>query len=360
MDYKELMKKICDKELQNVKNIGASFPYNDVDGKFRIAAPTFWTNGFYPGLLWICYLESKDKIFKDTAEEIENMLDKIIERYETLDHDVGFIWLLTAGIHNQVEKNDISRQRLLHMANVLAGRFNIKGNFIQAWDAAEDIAIIDCMMNIQLLFWAYNQTKHIRYYHIATAYCDTILKYFIDDDGAVRHMCRINASTGVFEETLGGQGYSPTSAWSRGAGWAIYGLSMAYEQTKEKRYLNAAEKAAKFFISQLGDDYVPAWDFRADNIEVKDASAGAIAASGMLEIYKLTNDAIYKENAEKIINGICDFCLCLNDSRQALVTKCTAFFGANENVEVGLIYGDYYFAEAVYKLASNDYDLLWQ
>ena len=297
--------------------------------------------------------------FKDVAIEIEDKLDDVIEGYERLDHDVGFMWLLTSGIHYKIEKNDRSRRRLLHMANILAGRFNIKGKYIQAWNGNENLAIIDCMMNIQLLFWAYNQTKQTRYYHIAKEYCETVLKYFIDSDGAVRHVCKFDAITGEFVEALGGQGFSPTSAWSRGMGWAIYGLSMAYEQTKDERLINAACKVSKFFVSQLSEDYVPAWDFRATNNHIKDASAGAIAASGMLEIFKITNGEWYKTKAENILCGIYKCCGCIDNSRQSIITKSTANLPGNENIEVGLIYGDYYFAEAMYKLATNDLDLLW-
>ena len=152
------------------------------------------------------------EIFKDTAIEIEEKLDSVIEEYVNLDHDVGFIWLLVSGIHNKLEKNERSRQRLLHMANILSGRFNIKGQFIQAWNWDQGAAIIDCMMNLPLLFWAFNETNQIRYYHIAVAYCETVLKYFIDEDGAVRHICKFNAETGEFVKAAGGQGFAPDSA----------------------------------------------------------------------------------------------------------------------------------------------------
>ena len=359
MYYSEILEKIVNKERENVKKIGAGMPYNDIDGTFINAHLSWWTNGFYPGLLWICYMSCNEDIFKDKAIEIEEKFDKLIEEYINLDHDVGFMWLLSSGIHNKLSGNERSRQRLLHMANLLAGRFNIKGNFIQAWNGTENLAIIDCTMNLQLLFWAAKETKQAKYYHVAVAYCETVLKYFIDNDGAVRHICEFDAKTGEFIGALGGQGFAKNSAWSRGAGWAIYGMAMAYEQTKEKKYLDAACRVSKFFVSQLESDYVPAWDFRADNANIKDASAGAIAANGFLEIYKFTKDEWYKNEAENLINGITENCACLDNSRQAIVTKCTANLPGNENVEVGLIYGDYYFAEAVYKLANNNYDLMW-
>lgn len=365
MDYSQVLNDIIAKERENVKKIGADFPYNDVDGKFAIVEPSAWTNGFYPGLLWICYLAEKNELLKNTAIEIEEKLDENIVNFTLPSHDVGFVWLLSSGIQYKINKNTESKRRLLQTANYLAGRFNIKGRYIRAWDSEDGndivpgLAIIDCMMNIPLLFWASEQTGDPRFSHIAKAHADTALKIFIDDDGAVRHICRLNQDTGEFIKAIGGQGYSENSAWSRGAAWAIYGFSMAYEYTKDNSYLDAACKVAKFFVSQLADDYVPAWDFRADSNHIKDASAGAIAASGMLEIYKLTHDEWYKKEAEKLIEGIVENCACFDNSRQAIVTKCTAYLPGNENIEVGLIYGDYYFAESVYKLANGNYDLLW-
>ena len=279
---------------------------------------------------------------------------------------MGFVWLLSSGIHYKINKNGDSKRRLLQMAYYLAGRFNINGRFIRAWDSDDGneenigIAIIDCMMNLPLLFWASNEIGDPRFSHIAKAHADTVSKYFIDDDGAVRHICRFDQNTGEFIKAKGGQGYSETSAWSRGAAWAIYGFAMAYKYTNEEKYLDISKKVCKFFVSQLDNDCVPAWDFRADNKNIKDASAGAIAASGMIELARYTGDNSYKCHAENIINGICEHCVCFDASRQAIVTKSTANLPANENVEVGIIYGDYYFAEAVLKLNDDKYSILWE
>ena len=365
MDYKALLKKISDKTSENAKNIGAQFVYNDRNGKFEVHPyPYFWTGGYYPGLLWVTYRASGDEILKKTAIELEEKLDKWIIDFKMPEHDVGFVWLLSAGAHNRLEKNPESRKRLLQMANYLAGRFNINSRTIRAWDGADGdkfvqtLAIIDCMMNIPLLFTASNTIGDPRYAHIAKAHADTVLKHFIDEDGAVRHICRFDTETGKFIEAFGGQGYSKTSSWSRGASWAIYGFAMAYRYTGDRKYLEASEKVAKFFINEIKDDYVPAWDFRAPNREVKDASAGAIAASGLLEIYAHTKDSYYKSEAEKIVNALYEKCWHA-DTHESLLGRCTAFLPAGDNIEVGLIYGDYYFAEAVYKLATGDYSLPW-
>ena len=364
--HSDILNKIVEKTEKNAELIGAQFPYNDVDGKYILANRDAWTNGYWPGLLWISYLASGKEIFKQTAIALEKKLDENIADFTLPAHDVGFVWLLSSGIHYKLDKNTDSKRRLLQMANYLAGRFNINGRYIRAWESEDGnevvpgLAIIDCMMNIPLLFWASEETGDPRFSHIAKAHADTVSKIFIDDDGAVRHICRFNQETGEFMNAIGGQGFSGTSAWSRGAGWAIHGFAMAYEYTKDKKYLDISEKVTKFFVSQLDKDFVPAWDFRADNKHIKDASAGAIAASGMIELARQTNNAEYKRYAEKLINGIIENCACFDDSRQAIVTKSTANLPGNENIEVGLIYGDYYFAESVLKLTDDKYSILWK
>lgn len=365
--YRDILNKIIEKTKKNADAVGTNFPYNEIEGKYQYESIEAWTNGYWSGMLWQLYAASGYDKFKEIAEKQENMLDEIINLDRLPGHDVGFIWLLTAGQHYKYNKNEQSLRRLLQMANNLAGRFNIKGNYIRAWNSpiGEKFnlgwAIIDCMMNIPLLFWASDITGDPRFSHIAKAHADTALKYFVDSDGAVRHICEFNPYTGEFVKSLGGQGYAPDSAWSRGAAWAIYGFAMAYRYTKDGKYLETSKKVSGFFMDSIKDDYVPAWDFRAPDREVKDTSAGAIAASGMLELSNFVdNKDYYIENAKKIINALADGYSNFNNDNQAILTRATANRSGNENIEVGLIYADYYFTEAVKKLADCDYCLPWQ
>ncbi len=366
MDLERAINDISKKTIKVADDIGVQFPYNEKNGKYEMDSITAWTTGYYPGLLWQVYNVSKEEKLKDIAIELEEMLDEIIKNDTTPGHDVGFVWLLTSGQHYKLNKNSESRRRLIQMATQLAGRFNIVGNFIRAWNGDDgdenvpSLAIIDCMMNIPLLFKATEITGDPRFSHIAKAHADMVLKNFIDDDGAVRHICRINQYTGEFVEAIGGQGYSHESAWSRGAGWAIYGMAMAYRYTNDERYLKASEKVAKFFISQIQDDFVPAWDFRAPDKEIKDTSAAAIAASGMIELSNFAEDKeYYIENAKKILSALYDNYSNFDNDNQAMLTRATANHSGNENVEVGLIYADYYFVEAICKLYKKTFDLPW-
>ena len=367
MNYTEIMDKVIAKLKCNAEEIGDKFVHNESNGRYTESSVNDWITGFYPGMLWEAYKYSGYEKFKTIAVRLEDKLDEAINNFDLPGHDVGFVWLLTAGANYKLTGNEKSKRRLLNMATCLAGRFNIKGNFIRAWDCedhnefVQGLAIIDCMMNIPLLFWATKETGDERFAHIANAHAHTVLKYFIDDDGAVRHQCRFNIKTGEFIETLGGQGYSPTSSWARGAAWAIYGFAMAYRYTQNEKYLEASQKVARFFISQIQDDYIPAWDFRAPNKEIKDTSAGSIAASGMLELANFSSDKEYFENnAKKILESLTDNCSNLDNNNQAVLKRATSHYPARINIEVGIIYADYYFVEALNKLINNKYDLPWE
>ena len=215
-----LMKKIIEKTAKNMDIFKDGFPKAEEKGTYNLVSLNQWTNGFWPGILWLCYKYSKDEKFRNLAESLEKKLDELLFTRTMPQHDVGFVWLLTSGMNYKITQNDESKRRILQAADHLAARFNIKGNFIRAWDKEDTagVAIIDCMLNIPILFLASEFTKDSRYAHIAKAHADKTLKYFIDEDGGVRHQCKFDGETGRLVEVRGGQGYSPESYWSRGAG----------------------------------------------------------------------------------------------------------------------------------------------
>mgnify|MGYP003301885532 CR=1 FL=1 len=135
---------------------------------------------------------------------------------------------------------------------------------------------------------------------------------------------------------------------------------MMYTNTGDRKYLDAAEKVSRFFINQLEEDFVPAWDFAAPNKELKDTSAGAVVACGMLEISKYAEDKdFYIENAKKLVNALCEKCGNLDNDSQSILNNATGSFPVNKEIDVGLIYGDYYLTEAVYRLVSGENEMVW-
>ena len=345
--------------------IGAGFPHASHNGAYELADPGWWTAGFWPGILWLLYNGARDERLKALAERCEETLDGVLDGYTRLDHDAGFMWILTSVASYKLLGKEQSRVRALKAANYLAARFNLKGRYIRAWNPwteGEDnagIAIIDCSMNTALLFWASANTGDPRYRHIAEAHMDTVLEHFIRPDGSVYHIVRFDAETGERLEPLGGQGYAPESAWSRGTAWAIYGLTLAYHHTGKPAYLNAAKQAAHFFLAGLPEDHVPPWDFRAPQElrHIRDSSAGACAASGLLLLADQVDpleSAVYREAAIRILDSLYRNYGAWDDEREeGLILHGTGHYPEGKNVDVPLIYGDFFYVEGLARLLGK-------
>lgn len=349
------------KTVQNAARIGSGFPHASQGGTYDLASPGWWTAGFWPGLLWVLHSGSGHNELKKLAEECEAKLDSVLDGYVTLDHDLGFMWTLTSVMNYKLTGNEASRIRALKAANYLAARFNLKGRFIRAWnpwqegERNEGIAIIDCCMNMPLLFWASRVSGDPRYAHIAEVHLDTVVKYFIREDGSVYHIVHFDPHTGERLEGLGGQGYAAESAWSRGAAWAIYGLALGYHHTGKKEYLAAAQRAANFFLSRLPEDHVPAWDFRAPEelLNLRDSSAGSCAACGLLLLSTQldgADSAVYETGAVRILESLYKKYGAWEEKEEGLLLHGTSNYPQGTNIDVPLIYGDYYFVEGLAKL----------
>ncbi|HCL01769.1 MAG TPA: glycosyl hydrolase family 88 [Lachnoclostridium phytofermentans] len=324
----------------------------------------WWTNGFYPGILWELHLQSGKTKYQALAEHYEELLDRPLHSYEGLHHDVGFMWLTSAVASYRITGNKQSKNRGLLAASVLASRYNIEGNFIRAWngDGNTGWAIIDSMMNLPILYWASEETKDPRFAYIAKRHADKVMENFIREDGSVRHIVSFDIKDGHMIEEFGGQGYSVGSAWTRGQAWAIYGFVLNYLHTKDERYLMTSKRVAHFFLTNMSveKDGVPPCDFRSPKDPIyKDTTAGSIAACGLLEISKVVPEyekGIYLEGAIRILKGIeTNFCN-LSFDTDSLVEYGTERYGKGTNIPI--IYGDYYFIEALMKIKGNDI-LFW-
>jgi len=365
----EAWQKLTQKVSRTSKRIGANFPHASVDGRYELEEPYWWTAGFWPGLLWLIYRDTEDESLKQLAEECETRLDAVQQDYYRLDHDMGFMWTLTSTARYKLLGNEDSKRRALVAANLLMGRFNANGNFIRAWNPWQEgednrgIAIIDCLMNLPLLYWASEETGDPRFKSVAKKHTETVLSHFIRSDGAVHHIVRFDPETGEKVEAVGGQGYSPDSAWSRGTAWAIYGLTLGYHYTGEINYLVTAQKVAHFFISHLPEDFVPAWDFRlpAGIDSPRDSSAGAIAACGLLllaEKVKETESPIYQRAGERILESLYKNYGDWEGLEEGLILHGTSHFPEGKYTDNPLIYGDYYFVEGLARLKGYK-ELFW-
>ena len=356
MEIEQIYSEVIEKLRHTAAAVGSSFPHVGTDGKWnRMSDITWWTNGFWPGMMWQMYDITGEDMFREVAQECEDKLDKAFDIFEGLQHDVGFMWGDSAVASYRITKNERSKTRALHAANLLAGRYNIKWGAMCSWNGGIiGKTIIDNMMNLRLLFWASDETGDMRFRHIAIAHADTMLHCLIRGDATAHHMCEFHTETGELIGYPAGQGYSSDSRWSRGQSWAIYGYIRAYENTKDKKYLKEAKLCADNFIKQCAMK-TPAWDFCAPEEDgfTPDTSAGACAASGMITISKYVEDKDKYLTAARSI--LIDMYENYKSDGEVLLTGGTGNFPKNKNVNKGLIYGDFYFLEALRKLCDRQY-----
>lgn len=344
-------------------------PYTTENGQWKKNFINWWTNGFWPASMWQMYLATKDERYRDAAIRAEAMLDEALNNYDLLDHDVGFLWLIHSGVRYALEGNKDSYARTMRAAQHLACRFNPNG-FIRAWNSADwngnscqGWAIIDCMMNLPLLYWASEQTNDPRFRLIAMRHADTSMTAFVRPDGSCNHIVSFDPETGDVLETPGGQGYESGSSWSRGQAWALYGFTLSYMCTGKQAYLDTAKRVANYFISQVTDDYIPRCDFRQpEEPVIKDNAAGAIAAAGLLVLCQQLPDVeagSYYDAAVKLLRAMESDSINWELDCPALLTKCTSAYHDMAGRHITMDYADYYFIEAIQMLRGQKM-LFWR
>ncbi len=352
-----IWRKIDEKLCRTAVRSADKLPYTAVDGVHDNKAETditWWTNGFWPALMWLMYLGTGRGVYRAVAEKAELLLDGAFLKYDGLHHDVGFMWHISSGVNYRLFGGEKSRLRTLYAADILAARFNPMGRFIRSWnDDRVGWVIIDSMMNIPLLYWAEKEHGDPRYGYVARLHADTVLRSHIRDDGSVSHIVSLSPSDGSYIESFGGQGYGVGSSWSRGQAWAIYGFALSYIHTGDERYLAAARRVADYFISCVEKTgYVARADFRAPaEPDIIDSTASAIAACGLLEL----GEEKYRRAAIETVLALekyCDF----SPETDALLTMGAEAYHGRRGLPV--IYGDFFYAEAIYKLRGGKF-LFW-
>ena len=334
-----------------------TLPYTTREGKvyddMYKTNVNWWTNGFWPGMMWLMYQATKNEIYKETAENAEILLDDGLRNFEKLGHDVGFVYLLSSGANYRITGNKDSFTRTMYAATTLASRYKLNAGYIRAWrDDAEGYAIIDTMMNLPLLYWASKEIDDERFKEIAMSHADKTLKNHMRGDGSVHHIVIYDPKTGEVDEIKHGQGYAVGSSWSRGQAWGVYGFTLSYIHTNEERYLNAAKRVANYFIAACCEDYLPKSDFRAPKEPVLyDASAGLAAACGLIELSRVVGKYerdMYYNAALRLIKAIVDKFADWSEDSDAIITHCSENYHAMQHLT--LIYADYFLVEAMNKL----------
>lgn len=347
-------------------------PYSAVDGIHDDrggADPAWWTNGFWGGMMWLMYHATGYDDYRATAQRAEQLLDRAFSEFDRLHHDVGFMWHLTSGASYRLTGDRASRLRNLYAATMLSSRYNVAGDYIQAWNGEGQIgySIIDCLMNLPLLYWASEELKVPRFRDLAIRHMDMTLRDHIRQDGSVNHIVDHYRDRVGVKQILAGQGYRPDSCWSRGLAWAIYGSILSYIHAGKPEYLEAARRTADFFINHCKTtNYLPVVDFLGPQEPVfYDATAGFCAACGILEIAKYVPEADgqhYAQEACRLLRACCDKFCDFSPERDAIVTMGSERYPHDDYGRRGLhmpiIYGDFFLVEAFTKLRGIDF-LIW-
>lgn len=375
MDEKALQEKLqeiyekidCKLQAECVR-VGDKIPYIPYDGKYTVDMReqnmSFWTNGFWAGMLWQMYHANGNTMYMETAKKSELVFDEAMDKFLGLHHDVGFQFLHTAVADYRLTGNEKSKTRALHAATLLAGRFNPIGNFIRAWNLDKTgWMIVDCLMNIPLLYWAEKELQDPRFGYIANQHAHTALKVLLREDGSCNHIAIFDPATGEPLEFPAGQGYASGSSWSRGQSWAIYGFALTYMHTGMKEYLNAAKQVAHYFIANIAaTEYVSLVDFRAPKEPVCwDTTATACAACGMLQIAEMVPEhekALYHDSAVKMLLALEEKHCNWNTEEDGIVQNGTVAYGREGEIHVPIIYGDYFFVEGILRLLKKDF-MIW-
>lgn len=336
----------------------------------------YWTTGFWTGEIWLAYEYTRNQQFLNAAQiQMDSFLDRINRKINVDHHDMGFLYSPSCVAGYKLTGSQVGREAALKAADQLVSRFQPKGAFIQAWGGMESAAdyrlIIDCLLNVPLLYWASRETGNSRYQEIADQHVHTALQNVIREDYSTWHTFYFHPETGKPDHGATCQGFRDGSAWARGQAWGIYGTALAYRYTRDPEYPEIFRNVLEYYLNHLPQDMVPYWDleFTSGDTQPRDSSSASIVACGMLEMAKYTADPEER-------------CRYLHLSRQILGSLCRSYAVHDPFASNGLVlhstysnkspyntcnhmgvdecnsWGDYFYMEALTRL-WKDWDVYW-
>ena len=331
----------------------------DENGELITANSAWWTSGFFPGTLWYLYEYSKDQELLALAKEMTNRVED--QQYTTDNHDVGFMIFCSFGNGLRLTEDTTYNDVILTGAKSLSTRFNEDIGLIQSWGANEKWqfpVIIDNMMNLELLSWASKYAEDSTFIKIAVEHSDNTIKNHYREDNSCFHVISYDTTTTEIHARNTHQGFADESAWARGQAWGLYGFTMMYRETGLARYLEQAVKIAEYLINHpnLPEDKIPYWDFDAPN-EERDASAGAIIASALIELSQYVDDEVkerYLNIAEQQLRSLASPQYFAADGTNGnfILMHSVGSKPHNSEMDVPLTYADYYFVEALLRFKN--------
>ena len=352
------------------------FPSSNSFGGFYEATENVeWTTGFWTGAVWLAYEYSKEECFKEAAlVQVDSFFERIKNKIDVNHHDMGFLFSLSCVAAYKLAGSERGKEAALMAADHLAERYREKGRFLQAWgnvgEPAEYRLIIDCLLNLPILYWASEVTGKKRYAQMAENHIKTAVKCILREDDSTYHTYFINMETGEPAYGVTHQGNRNNSAWARGQAWGIYGIALSYHYLRDDSYIDLFVRVTDFFIHHLPDDLIPYWDFDFDtgSQEPRDSSAAAVAVCGILEMIKYLDEdraKKYKGAADRIMAALIEKCGNRDlESSNGILLHGTYARDSKENtckdrgVDECNTWGDYFYMEALTRMLS-DWKMYW-
>ncbi|WP_215226427.1 glycoside hydrolase family 88 protein [Echinicola shivajiensis] len=333
-------------------------PKSYIEGKNITSGPEWWCSGFFPGVLWYLYEDSKNNQVRSYAEAYTARVEE--EKYTTDNHDVGFMLYCSFGNGLRLTGRKDYKDVLVTGAKSLSTRFNPKVGLIRSWDFNKENwqypVIIDNMMNLELLLRASSFTGDKKFKNMAISHADKTLENHYRDDFSSFHVVSYDTLNGKPHKKQTHQGYNDSSSWSRGQAWGLYGYTVMYRETGKKRYLDQAKKIARYLLDHpnMPLDFIPYWDLDDPDIPSapRDASTAALMASAFVELSQYvskTESEEYLKVVEKQIRILASpkYTASLGENGGFILKHSVGSLPHNSEVDVPLTYADYYYMEAL-------------
>ena len=339
----------------------SEFPHVTKNGEWLTSEHGRWTAGFFVGMIWMSGMVKDDANIYKTAESWAKRLES--RSFDCSTHDMGFLFEPSMVRGFNITGNKYFRDNAVQAAKSLASRFHRKGLYIPAWSPEEDLsylglAIVDTIMNLPILIWAGRMAGDQDLCKIGNLCAETIQAQHIRPNGSTYHTVDHDDETGAISSKGTHQGADNESCWTRGQAWALHGFAKISIMTGSKEFLTTALQLADYFLNRLGNNILPPWDFdRSGEGQPRDSAAAAIAASGLLELSKVSGDITYADQGRRIVLGLIDSCVDFeHPDRPGLLMHGTVDYPRRSGVDESIMYGDHYFMEALIKLR---YPQLW-
>lgn len=329
-----------------------------------------WTEGFWTGILWLLYEDTNEEKYLSALETLLRTFQERLDQNIGLNtHDIGFLYSLSTLAGYKITGNEKALELSVRVADRLMERYSAKAQIIQAWGNLEDPKekgrmIIDCLMNLSLLYNISEITGEKKYKEAAEHHAKQAQKYLVREDYSTYHTYYMNVDTGEPIKGVTAQGYSDNSAWARGQAWGVYGFALSYAHTGDKTFLETASRIADYYLERLPEDFVPYWDlYFQEGDEYRDSSSAGILACGLLELSKHLpvldpRKKEYEETAVQIVKSLFENYTTEKDLSNGIIKHGVYAIPFHVGVDECCIWGDYFYVEALMRL-RNVWNMYW-